>query len=98
MPHHPLLNEGHQKSNCVYCKKSLAELTWESVWHGEFHYKMIQCECGKENFIRMNFHGSGHDRWDGREIEDAPGHPTLAGKINEIIKFKDIKRVDSLSK
>jgi len=50
---------------CLYCKKDLEPSLWASQWdnlhHSEHHYKIIKCECGKKNWIKVDFFGSGHD-------------------------------------
>lgn len=45
---------------CPYCKIELKG-GWYSEFHIETHYKNLICECGKKNWIRVNFIGSGHD-------------------------------------
>jgi hypothetical protein len=51
----------HLRDNkCGYCTKDLQE-EWESNWDKEHHYKIIVCECGKKNWLKVSFHGSGHD-------------------------------------
>ncbi len=50
--------------NCLYCKKPVEGDLWDSHWEGkdELHYKMLKCgECGKKNWFKVDFHGSGHD-------------------------------------
>ncbi|MBN2567030.1 hypothetical protein JXB02_03015 [Candidatus Woesearchaeota archaeon] len=64
MVHH-LIGERSAKEQCIYCAKDLTLLPWRSDFHGEIHYKTLTCECGKEVRIRIGFHGSGHDSWDG---------------------------------
>ncbi|MBI2669201.1 hypothetical protein HYX14_05145 [Candidatus Woesearchaeota archaeon] len=46
-------------NRCLYCRKELAE--WNSSWDAGQHYKNIPCDCGKENWIKVEFEGSGHD-------------------------------------
>lgn len=51
---------------CTRCNDPLDKEKWFSEWDpnhpDNHHYKSIVCECGKKNWIRMDFHGSGHDR------------------------------------
>jgi len=51
---------------CNRCGEKLNDKRWDSEWdpcHPEVHhYKSILCDCGKKNWLRMNFLGSGHDR------------------------------------
>ncbi len=53
------------RNQCVYCSNDLTEKQWSSKWdqeyHEEHHYKIVQCDCGKKNWLKTNFHGSGHD-------------------------------------
>jgi len=50
---------------CLYCKKELDTSLWTSQWdqlhHEEHHYKAIKCNCGKKNWVKLDFLGSGHD-------------------------------------
>ncbi len=47
---------------CLYCRKDLHVDKWNSEWTSEeHHYKSIKCECGKENWVKVDFYGSGHD-------------------------------------
>ena len=50
---------------CHRCNIELDAEKWTSEWdsgHPDFHYKSAVCECGKKNWIKVDFHGSGHDR------------------------------------
>lgn len=50
---------------CTYCCRELDNFKWISQWdeqnHQAHHYKSIICECGKKNWIKVDFQGSGHD-------------------------------------
>lgn len=47
---------------CIYCRKGLDSKEWSSEWSSDQHYKQIKCRsCGKKNWSRLNFAGSGHD-------------------------------------
>lgn len=48
---------------CTYCAKELDMEKWSSKFHDDyFHYKHISCNgCGKKNWFRASFLGSGHD-------------------------------------
>jgi len=51
--------------NCNYCHNDIALERWNSEWDDEddnHHYKSIACnDCGKKNWLKMDFHGSGDD-------------------------------------
>ena len=47
---------------CLYCGEDSHGREWFSEWVREHHYKCFNCpECGKKNFIRVKFSGSGQD-------------------------------------
>lgn len=48
---------------CRYCPQDFQDVVeWKSEFHGELHYKSTKCGgCGRNNTIRVDFHGSGHD-------------------------------------
>ncbi|MEK6938895.1 MAG: hypothetical protein AABX04_07685 [Nanoarchaeota archaeon] len=61
-----MLNHLHESGKrCLYCKKELDLMQWSSHWddlnHEEHHYKAVKCDCGKKNWVKMDFLGSGHD-------------------------------------
>lgn len=60
-----LLNSNTLRKNC-YCGKDLSENIWKSEFHGEKHYKTTICECGSNITVEVDFSGSGHDGWDGK--------------------------------
>ena len=51
---------------CHRCGSELDPEKWGSEWdpnHPEnHHYKSHLCTCGKKNWVRINFPGSGHDK------------------------------------
>ena len=50
---------------CHRCNVELDKDKWVSEWDSgnpELHYKSAICECGKKNWVQVDFHGSGHDR------------------------------------
>ncbi|MBW3003589.1 hypothetical protein KY328_03310 [Candidatus Woesearchaeota archaeon] len=70
------------KDVCPYCGKDLEDVSgWRSEFHLEMHYKKIKCSCGKENLVKVDFHGSGHDDWDGKPTWENP--EDIAGLIEE---------------
>ncbi|MFH0701091.1 MAG: hypothetical protein V2A62_01500 [Candidatus Woesearchaeota archaeon] len=61
-----MLNHLHESGKrCLYCRKELDLSQWNSQWDNlhqqEHHYKAVKCECGKKNWIKVDFLGSGHD-------------------------------------
>ncbi len=63
---HHLIKEIDTKEVCLYCGNSLKGKTWDSEFESEIHYKTIVCsECKSTNRVKVDFHGSGHDHWDG---------------------------------
>jgi len=48
---------------CLYCSESLSEELWRSEWKEHVHhYKSVKCDdCGKKNWLKAPFLGSGHD-------------------------------------
>jgi hypothetical protein len=61
-----------KENRCIYCSKILEEQKWSSRWdqdrHDIHHYKSIVCECGKHNWVKVDFDGSGHDSVFKKEI------------------------------
>ncbi len=56
--HHPDL------CPCTYCRKDLSLGKWISEWDlkNDHHYKSCLCrECGRKNWLKVDFSGSGHD-------------------------------------
>ena len=51
---------------CHRCGNDLDKEKWNSEWDpskpDDHHYKSFVCDCGKKNWVRVNFPGSGHDR------------------------------------
>ena len=54
-----------EKCRCQYCRKDLDKSKLDSEWdpreHEIHHYKHILCDCGKKNWVKVDFSGSGHD-------------------------------------
>ena len=48
---------------CPYCLTKLDKKDWISEFNIEHHYKFHICECGKKVWVKVDFHGSGHDSW-----------------------------------
>ena len=55
-----------KKLACNRCGKETDKKQWYSEWDPnhpeEHHYKSFLCGCGKKNWLRVNFGGSGHDK------------------------------------
>ncbi len=51
------------EGKCDYCTNDFDKEKWESDWcDSHKHYKSLHCDgCGKENWLKVKFHGSGHD-------------------------------------
>lgn len=48
-----------EKIICSRCGKEL--IGWGSEWDAAHHYKTLVCTCGKKNWVKLDFIGSGHD-------------------------------------
>ncbi len=46
---------------CQYCAKDLQAEEWKSNFDSTRHYKTLPCACGKRNWCKVPFDGSGHD-------------------------------------
>jgi len=63
---HHIVKDIHSKKVCTYCGTEFNGEAWDSEFESELHYKIIECpKCRKKNRIKVNFHGSGHDYWNG---------------------------------
>jgi len=60
-----LASENTQKIQCIYCANDLSGREWVSEFIRDLHYKATRCDCGKNIRMKVEFHGSGHDSWDG---------------------------------
>ena len=46
---------------CLYCSDD-SQQDWSSEWNKDHHYKTFTCrKCGRKNFLKVSFQGSGHD-------------------------------------
>ena len=90
---HHLIKEIDTKETCLYCGNKLKGETWNSEFETEFHYKTIVCSgCGKQNRVKVDFQGSGHDHWDGNGFK-------IKGNLEKKIKHKkEIKTKGKLEK
>ncbi|MFH1682407.1 MAG: hypothetical protein ABIA37_01290 [Candidatus Woesearchaeota archaeon] len=51
-------------TKCRKCGNDLEHKPWESQFEANQHYKTNTCDkCGKKNWIKVEFDGSGHDHW-----------------------------------
>ncbi|MDP3734204.1 MAG: hypothetical protein Q8R37_03160 [Nanoarchaeota archaeon] len=56
------LMDNHKKHRCDYCHQDLSAKEWKSHWEEHIHhYKITDCSCGKEKWLKVTFAGSGHD-------------------------------------
>lgn len=97
-----LLGEIDTKTRCVYCNRTLESNSWQSVFDGTLHYKTTKCKCSKENRIKVDFAGSGHDSWDGtfnwfKELTKSQKKEKQKVKRLEPL-IKELKRVDKFVK
>lgn len=84
---HHLIKEFHIKNVCGYCGKKLKGENWSSEFEAEIHYKKIVCsECKSTNRVKVDFHGSGHDHWDGNGFKIKADE-----SLEKKIKHKKIK-------
>ena len=57
-------------TQCRKCGNDLEDKPWQSNWEGAQHYKTNTCDrCGKKNWVKVDFEGSGHDDWKPSEDE-----------------------------
>jgi len=63
MDHH-MFTADHLKIQCYHCGEFFHNDRWKSEFIEDYHYKSIQCRCGKKLTMKVDFMGSGHDKWD----------------------------------
>jgi hypothetical protein len=50
-------------TNCNYCSQELNLLDVKSEWDTDNrHYKLLICSCGKKNWVKVDYFGSGHEK------------------------------------
>lgn len=79
------MTEQDQRDFCPYCGSSLSGMPWDSDFSSclpNTHYKTTRCSCGRELWLRVDFSGSGHDRWDAK---------TFAGQMQELEAKKNLE-------
>ena len=58
-------------TKCRICGNDLTDKPWQSQWEIDQHYKINICDkCGKKTWVKVDFEGSGHDRWKPNEDEE----------------------------
>lgn len=62
-----LIRTVERNGSCIYCNEQLDSEKWSSVFAQIHHYKCVLCKCGKENCVKVDFAGTGHDSWSGLE-------------------------------
>lgn len=60
---HHNVNEEDILHQCAYCGINISDFEWLSEFFGSNHYKVTSCTCGKENRVKIQFCGSGHDNF-----------------------------------
>ena len=56
-------------SICSKCNTDLKNQHWHSQFEAQEHYKSTTCNgCGKKNWVKVDFLGSGDDDW--KPVED----------------------------
>jgi hypothetical protein len=54
-----------ERCRCLYCRKELDKdkvcPEWDPREHEIHQYQSIRCECGKKNWVKIDFDCSGHD-------------------------------------
>ena len=56
-------------SSCSKCNEDLKDQPWYSQLEADEHYKTTSCgNCGKKNWVKVDFLGSGDDDW--KPVED----------------------------
>lgn len=39
---------------CTYCSCKIGRQSAISRWEGDFQYTVLKCECGRENWVKVN--------------------------------------------
>ena len=60
MKEHLIKNEDIQS---CYCGADLKNAKWEPEFSSHLFYRTLKCSCGRKNRVKMDWSGSGHDRW-----------------------------------
>lgn len=75
---------GVDSVRCNYCPHILEKEWLDSEWDEEKHYKIVNCwECGKKNWVKAEFEGSGHDH-------DLHGKGSIESMVRKV-QFRDIR-------
>ena len=45
------------KFKCNYCSRHVNREEGNSHWEGELQYIVLKCDCGKKNWVRVDFIG-----------------------------------------
>lgn len=94
-----MFNESDQTNFCPYCKRDLSNTKWKSTWHGATHYKSADCTCGRCLTLRADFHGSGHDSWDGKDnwkdVVENLGKDIKIKDLEDEVKIVEVKKLPS---
>lgn len=68
MPDHHLVRRAEKGGSCIYCSRQLED-AWISEFFAAAHYKCVLCTCGKQNCVKVDYIGTGHDAWSGLETK-----------------------------
>ena len=88
--HHSFAIDGF-KEQCVYCSTSFEDQSWATIHHGVKMYKSTTCpKCSHHVMLPVDFLGSGHDGWDGKQ--EWKSSPTITfSKSSKKIKTLESK-------
>lgn len=63
-----LMKEEDFSEHCSYCGEKLNKSEWETVHYSHAWYKVMDCSCGKENKVTLDFKNTAHAKWIEEEI------------------------------
>ncbi|MBT3298576.1 hypothetical protein HN385_06625 [archaeon] len=39
---------------CNYCSNKMEQENASSIWEGELHYVVMSCDCGRDNWVKVD--------------------------------------------
>ena len=57
------------RDNCPYCGTDIRDLMFRTKFELNFHYKELECNCGRKISFKMSWIGSGHDNWNKKNLD-----------------------------